>query len=121
MFKRYMRQFTQSPDGLYHMADDSLFAQLDTVASSVMPKPVTITAAATIAPQTFLTFLAGTVPIATITPPVNGWHMLAFVATSATGPTTVTTGNVILASTLITNKVLFATYDPNTNKYYPSY
>jgi hypothetical protein len=103
------------------MADDSLYAQLDTVASSVMTKPVTMAGAATIAPTTFLTFLTGTVPIATITPPVNGAHMLAFVATSATGPTTVTTGNVILASTLITNKMLLMTYDPSSNKYYPSY
>ncbi len=103
------------------MADDLNFQQISTVQNLLQPKPVTLAAAATIAPTTFLTFLTGTVPVATITPPVTGSHLLGFVATSATGPTTVTTGNVILASILITNKLLLLAYDPITAKYYPTY
>lgn len=103
------------------MADDSLFPNIDTVASSVMPKPVTLASAATIAPTTFLTFLTGTVPPTTITPPVNGAHLLALVGTSATPPVTGTTGNIAIATTMVTSKQLLMTYDPITAKYYPSY
>lgn len=103
------------------MADDSLYVQLDTVASSVMLKPVTMASAATIAPTTFLTFLTGTVPPATITPPINGAHLLAFVGTSATPPVTATSGNIQIATTMVANKMLLMAYDPGTNKYYPSY
>lgn len=102
---------------------DLNFQQFSTVQSAQSPtSPNTLAMAATIAPTNFLTFLSGTVPLATITPPVTGAHVLAFVATTAaTTIATLTTGNIQLASTWVPNKVLLMTYDPNTAKYYPSY
>ena len=101
---------------------DLNFQNLSTVQSIEQPLPVTMAMAATIAPTTFLTFLTGTVPVATITPPVTGSCVLAFVATTAaTAAVTVTTGNIILASTWVPNKALLMTYDPSSAKWYPSY
>jgi hypothetical protein len=103
------------------MADDSLVYQLDTVSSSVMPKPVTLASAATIAPTCFLTFVTGTVGVGTITPPIAGAHLLAFIFTNGSPGATITTGNIILATTVVQNKMLLMAYDPVSNKYYPSY
>jgi len=101
---------------------DLLHQNISTVQSQQQPNPVTMAAATTIAPTTFLTFLTGTTSVATITPPVTGQHMLALVSTdSGTTNATVTTGNIALASTFVKNKALFMTYDPATAKYYPSY
>lgn len=115
----WFKQFTQSPDGLYH--DDLNFQNLSTVQNSLQPKPVTIASAATIAPTSFPTFVTGTVPVATITPPVTGAHMLSLIFTNASPGATATTGNIILATTVVLNKQLLLTYDPSTAKYYPSY
>lgn len=95
------------------------FQNLSTVQSESQPKPVTLATAATIAPRTFLTFLTGTTAIATITPPVPGSHMLAFLfATNQTGQF-LTTGNIQQSTTTATvNIPVFLVYDPSTNKYY---
>lgn len=104
---------------------DLNFQDISTVQNNLQPGPVTITAAATIAPSTFLTKIAGTTAVATISPPVTGSHMLAFRATSTDFVGFVTTGNVALASltnsTFWANKVVLMTYDPLTAKYYPTY
>jgi hypothetical protein len=101
---------------------DLNFQNISTVQSNEQPAPVTLASAATIAPSTFLTFLTGTTSIATITPPVTGSHLLALVSTdSGTTNATVTTGNIIKASTFVQNKALLMVYDPVGNKYYPSY
>lgn len=86
------------------------------------PGNQTIVAAATIAPQRLLTRLTGTVPVATITPP-NGYFNgpLYLLTTSASVFTTVTTGNIALASTAVQNKLLVMMFDPSTSKWYPSY
>lgn len=97
---------------LYHQ-------NINTVASDKVPNPYTLASAATIAPNTFLTFVTGTVQVATITPPVSGAHMLAFVFTHATPGALLTSGNIHSAYTPIQNKVLFVVYDPTTAKYYP--
>jgi hypothetical protein len=88
----------------------------------VFPGDTTIAAAATIAPTRLLTRLTGTVPVATITPPnayFNG--PLYLLTTSASVFTTVTTGNIALASTAVQNKLLVMMYDPTALKWYPSY
>ncbi len=107
------------------MADDLNFQNISTVANKLQPKPVTFTAAATIAPTTFLSFITGTTALATITPPVTGAHMLAIVASTSNWAGAVTTGNIIVASitngTTWTNRVNFFVYDPLTAKYYPNY
>jgi hypothetical protein len=101
---------------------DLNFQNISTVQSGLQPTPATLASAATIAPSTFLTFLTGTTSIATITPPVSGSHMLCLVSTdSGTTNATVTTGNIIKASTFVQNKALLMVYDPVGNKYYPSY
>jgi len=101
---------------------DLLHQNIGTVQSQLQPNPVTMAAAATIAPSTFITFLTGTTSVATITPPVTGQHMLCLISTD-TGTTnaTVTTGNIAIVSTFVTKKALFLAYDPATAKYYPSY
>ena len=85
--------------------------------------PVTMAAAATIAPSTFLTILTGTTSVATIYSASIGSAYAVFSLSTDTGTTnvTVTTGNIALATTLVTKKALFMTYDPGTAKYYPSY
>jgi hypothetical protein len=107
------------------VSDDLNFQQLSTVQNNLQPPPSTITAAATIAPVTFLNFLTGTTAIATITPPVTGAHLLALVSVTTNWAGAVTTGNIIVASvtnsTLWQNKMNLFVYDPLTAKYYPTY
>jgi hypothetical protein len=97
--------------------DDLNFQQLSTVQNSSQLQPKTVTAAATIAPTTFLTFVTGTTNLATITPPVSGCHMLAMVF-STTALQVVTTGNILIGTTtvVIGVPVLFI-YNPITAKY----
>jgi hypothetical protein len=100
---------------------DLNFQNFSTVQSQQQPMPATIASSATIAPVGFLTDVSGTVPITTITPPVTGQHMLAFRFTTASPGVMGTTGNIALATTTVTTKVLFMVYDPTSAKYYPSY
>jgi hypothetical protein len=101
---------------------DLLIGQLATVQSEVSPKPNSIVTAATIAPTTFLTLLTGTTQIKTITPPVAGAHMLAFMfaTTSNTQAVFLTTGNIEVTATTVALLIPFLmVYRPDTAKYYP--
>ena len=101
------------------MANDLLFQNISTVQNEGQPKPNTIASTTTIAPSSFITFVSGTIDVATITPPVSGQHMLCFIFTSATPGDLLTTGNVLVGSTTITQNVpLLLFYDPNQAKYY---
>lgn len=101
------------------MADDLNFQNISTVQNSLQPKPVTIATAATVAPTTFITFLTGTVAIATITPPVTGQHMLVFIFSSTQNGQFATTGNISqTTTTAVINVPVVLVYDPATNKYY---
>lgn len=91
-------------------------ADLRTVQSKLQPTPVRMTVAATIAPTTFLTVLSGNTPVATITPPVTGAHMLAIMPGTTTGFTT--TGNIVGGETTVANSVYLFVYDPVYAKYY---
>lgn len=95
------------------------FQQLSTVQSLQQPKPRTIASAATIAPTTRLTRLTGTTPVTTITPPVPGYHELAFVWTTGTANGFNTGGNIAVAYTTITDRPVVLFYDPRTALYYP--
>lgn len=95
---------------------DLLFQNLSTVQSNQQPKPVTMTAAATIAPSTFLTRLSGNTAVATITPPVTGCHMLAIIPGTTTGFTS--TGNIVGGTTTVASRVYLFVYDPVAAKYY---
>jgi hypothetical protein len=92
------------------------FQNLSTVQSKIQPLPVTITAAATIAPTTFLTILSGNTAIATITPPVEGAHMLAIMPGTTSGFTT--SGNIVGGQTTVASVVYLFVYNPIAAKYY---
>jgi hypothetical protein len=97
---------------------DLNFQDFNTVQSMMQQKPVTIASAATIAPTTRMTFLTGTVSLATITPPVSGHHELILVFTNGAPGVFVTTGNLQIAYQPITNRPIALQYDPNTAKYW---
>lgn len=80
--------------------------------------PPTIASAATIAPTTRMTFVTGTVQVATIVPPVSGYHELVLVFTAAAPGATLTTGNILTAYTPIQNRPVTLYYDPQSKKYY---
>lgn len=107
------------------MANDLLFQNISSVQSSQQPAPVTLVAAATLAPTTYVTFITGTTALATITPPVSGQHSLVLIAKSTNWAGCLTTGNILVAS--ITNGTTWANranvfvYDPASAKYYPQY
>lgn len=96
----------------------ALWPQLSTVQSDKQPTPPTIASAATIAPTTYLTFVSGTVAIATVTPPVDGVHQLAFLFTTTTPTAFTTTGNMKAVSTPTQNALVLLVYDPIEGKYY---
>lgn len=100
------------------MANPLESAYLDTVASDKCPTPPTIASAATVAPTTYLSFISGTVAIATITPPENGAHMLMFIFTTTTPTAFTTTGNIKAVVTPTQNLPVLLTYNPVEGKYY---
>lgn len=102
------------------MPGDLDFQNLSTVQNQNQPKPVTIASAATVAPSTFLTFISGTVAIATVTPPVSGAHMLVFIFTTTTPTAFTTTGNIKAVATPTTNLPVVLIWNPAENKYYAS-
>lgn len=97
---------------------DLEFQNFSTVQSKAQPHPTTMAAAAAVAPTGFMTFVTGTTNMATITPPVTGQHMLAFVA-SGSAINVVTTGNITVGTTtMAAGGVLLLFYDPRTEKYH---
>jgi hypothetical protein len=94
---------------------DLNFQDLSTVQSGLQPKPVTVTAAATIAPTTFLTLLTGATAVTTITPPVTGTHMLCIVPGGATG--FAAGGNVTGGTTTVASRACLLVFNPATNGY----
>lgn len=87
----------------------------------VTPVP-SVVAATTIAPTTLVTLVTGTTAIATITPP-NPYFRgpLWLISTDASPFTTVTTGNIALATTVVRYKALALVYVPANAKWYPIY
>ena len=100
--------------GPYDLQNDNF----NTHQSDQQPLPNTIATAATIAPSTGLTFVSGTTPaIATITPPLSGYHMLIIVHTDSPA-TYLTTGNILNAVVPTEDLPTFFFYDPVQRKYY---
>lgn len=104
---------------------DLLFQNILNSQSNQQPAPVTLVAAATIAPTTYVTFITGTTALATITPPVTGQHSLVLISKLTNWAGVLTTGNVMVASitngTTWLNRANLFVYDPTTAKYYPQY
>ena len=97
---------------------DLLFQNFSTVQSNQQPGPTTVVAAATLTPQSLITFVSGTTAVATIVPPVTGQHLLFLVFTDATPGTTVTTGNILNAVVPTQSVPSMFLYDPVQAKYY---
>lgn len=97
---------------------DLLHQNLFTVQSDKNPLPPTIASAATIAPVTKMTFLTGTVQVATITPPVSGYCELTLCFTNASPGAFLTTGNIQIAYQPIQNRPIDLCYDPASKKWW---
>ena len=97
---------------------DLLFQNFSTVQSDKQQDPVTMASAATIAPTTKLTFLTGTVTIATITPPVSGYCELTLCYTNAAPGVFLTSGNIQIAYQPIQNRPIDLCYDPISAKWW---
>ena len=97
---------------------DNLFQNFSTVQSNEQPVPSTIASAATITPLTLITFLTGTVQLATINPPVTGQHMLVLIFTNGSPGAFVTTGNIKATYQPIQNIPVVLFYDPVTALYW---
>lgn len=106
-------------------SQDLIAGQLTTPQTGNLQQPLTIVAAATVAPLTLLTLITGTTAIATITPPIAGSHILAIVASTTNFSGFVTTGNILVASitngTTWLNKANYFVFNPITGKYHPQY
>lgn len=100
------------------MAEANLWQDLSTVQSKQQATPKTLASTTTVAPTTFLTFITGTTAIATVTPPVEGTHMLAFVFTTTTPTAFTTAGNIKAVQTPTQNIPTLLIYDPIAGKYY---
>jgi hypothetical protein len=97
---------------------DLNFQQLSTVQSNQQLLPPTIAAAATIAPTTKLLFLSGQTQVATITPPVTGYHELTLCFTDGSPGAFLTSGNIKTAYQPIQNRPIDLCYDPSSAKYW---
>jgi hypothetical protein len=93
---------------------DLLSQNFATVQSDKQPLPPTIASAATIAPTTKLTFLTGTVQVATITPPVSGYGEVTLCFTDSSPGAFLTSGNIKTAYQPIQNRPIDLCYDPSS-------
>jgi len=97
---------------------DLLLQNFSTVQSNLQPAPVTIASAATITPNSLITFLTGTTQVATINAPVTGQHMLVLIFTNGSPGAMLTTGNIKAAYQPIQNIPVVLFYDPVTALYW---
>jgi hypothetical protein len=80
--------------------------------------PNTVASAGTVAPVHKLTFLTGQVQLATITPPMSGYHQLVLCFTHAAPGAFLTSGNIKTAYQPIQDRPITLHYDPSTAKYW---
>lgn len=100
------------------VSTDLNFQNFSSVGDIQQLQSPTIASATTIAPTTFLTFVTGTVQVATVTAPVTGWCLLAFVFTDGSPGALLTSGNIKSAYTPIQNRMFFMCYDPISAKWW---
>ena len=91
---------------------------INCVQSEQQPLPVTVASATTLSPTTRLTFVTGTVQVATIIPPVSGYHELVFIFTDSSPGALLTSGNIKTAYTPLQNKSFSLHYNPIDGKYW---
>ena len=98
---------------------DLLAQNIAQVQTNAQPFPNTIASTTTIAPSSYITFVSGTIDVATVTPWVTGQHSIALIFTDATPGDLLTTGNILVGSTVLAQNVpVVLYYDPNQAKYY---
>jgi len=97
---------------------DLLSQDLGVAQSDKQPLPPTIASAATIAPTTRLTFVTGTVTIATITPPTSGYCEVLLCFTNGAPGVFLTSGNIKTAYQPIQNRPILLCYDPVSAKWW---
>lgn len=97
---------------------DLSFQNFSTVQSNQQPLPTTLESAAAIAPTTKLTFVTGTVQVATITPPTTGYCELTLCFITAGPGALLTTGNIQIAYQPIINRPIDLCYDPVSAKWW---
>lgn len=100
------------------MPDDLNFQKLSTVQSDKVIGPPTIASAASISPTTKLTFVTGTIALATIVPPTTGYHEITLIFTNAAPAVMLTSGNIQRAVPPAQNVPVTLYYDPATAKYW---
>lgn len=97
---------------------DLLSQQLGVAQSNLQPLPRTIASAATIAPDTRLSFVTGTVQVANITPFTSGYCEVILCFTDDAPGAFLTTGNILTAYQPVKNRPVLLCYDPATEKWY---
>ena len=94
-----------------------------TAQSPQQVQPNTIASAATITPVHKFTRVTGTTQITKINPPVEAYHELTFVFTSAYAGAFTTGGSgsgaLAVAYTSVADRPIDVCYDPRTRLYYP--
>ena len=102
------------------LANPDLWQNLSTVQSEQQPTPKTIASASDIAAaiETFMSVITGTTAIATITPPIEGTHMLVLVFTNANPGGVTTGGNIANAVDPAQYVPVLLFYNPVTATYY---
>lgn len=100
-------------------ADSLNFQNFSTVQSKQQPTPQTIASAATITPIGFLTFITGTVQIATITPPIQGGlTLIGLVFTNANPSAFLDSGNIESTKDPAQNELVLLCWDPVSSQWY---
>ena len=113
---RFLKFFTQSPDGLLHVDAQNQLAVVGSQLNNVVGPPIASTT--TISPTYQVHHVTGTVAIATINPPYTGFQgTIQLIPDGAF--TTTTAGNIGLASTGVVGKTLEMCFDGKI--WYPSY
>jgi hypothetical protein len=82
---------------------------------------ISISSSSTIYPPSPVFYVSGTTTIANIAVPYLGYQGSITIIPTGLFVTTVSGGNIGLASTAVVNKALIMTFDPGSSKWYPSY
>src|SRR5215471_21582112 len=86
---------------------------------ALSPKPMSIASTTTIAPTTLVTLMSGTIDVATITSPFDGAGFLFLVPTDASPGDLLTTGNILVGTTTLTQNVpVILIWNPIAAKWY---
>lgn len=97
---------------------DLVTQNFSTVQTNQQVLPPTIASAATITPTTKLTFLTGTVQVATITAPSTGYGEVTLCFTNVSPGAFATSGNIKTAYQPVQNRPIDLCYDPASVKWW---